>query len=134
MKSHMPADEIRIYEEGMELPSGTLVLIDSWENFSNAAPEENICFLICAPAALGSSSRMQGFSYAVLAEGIPPAEVQIFLLELCNRLRRWDARFAEEIFRHGNYREVMAEAVNFWTMNTASSIRIWSIFTAPLDI
>ena len=38
LKSHMPADEIRIYEEGMELPSGTLVLIDSWENFSNAAP------------------------------------------------------------------------------------------------
>ena len=113
LKSHMPADEIRIYEEGMELPSGTLVLIDSWENFSNAAPEENICFLICAPAALGSSSRMHGFSYAVLAEGIPPAEVQIFLLELCNRLRRWDARFAEEIFRHGNYREVMAEGREF---------------------
>lgn len=87
---------------------GVLYLLEEGTDLARPPVREPGMFLFCGPCEATAAEVLGSDTYAVLSEGTPPELVRDGLLEECNELMRWDARFYEAIVRREDARKVMA--------------------------
>lgn len=92
--------------EGSLQGDDILYLLEGGEELAQISGREPGMFLLCGPRAV--SGALPEDIFAVLAEHTPPELVRSEVLELCNELMRWDARFFEAVIHREEARKIMA--------------------------
>ena len=94
----LPIRCIKIWESGCKPEPGILYLGDSRHLPDQGIKMNDSFLLLCSPCGADTLLRFSAAAAAVLEKPAERQELQIYLLELCNKLRQWDAGISDAIF------------------------------------
>lgn len=103
-----PIQKILPWQDMASPDENCLYLLKNQDELNNITGDKPDFFLLCSPCSDQLSEFTQQSTFAVVAQKSDPVVLHIELLELCNDLMRWDARFSEAILHKKDAKTILS--------------------------